>query len=261
MGGPAESSRSRSGVGRVFDVLDVFGHGESLTLSEMSRRSGLPLSTTHRLAGDLTGVGALEREPSGAYHVGLRLWEIATRAPRGVGLREVALPFMEDLYESTHENVQLGVRDGLDVVFVERIAGRRAVNVLTQVGMRFPLHASGLGLVLLAHAETTVQDEILRSPLESFTEFTIADTRRLRAVLAEVRRTGFAVSDRQVTADAVSIAAAVRNARDEVVAAVSIVVPYAGSKPNLLAPAVVAAGRGITHALRVSGLLGDVSRD
>src|SRR3712207_3678316 len=122
------------------------------------------------------------------------------RSP-ALGLREAALPFMGDLYEVTHQNVQLAVRDGDEVVFVERIAGRDAVNVLTQVGGRFALPPTGVGLVLLAHAPAEVQERVLAGPLTAYTQHTITDARQLRRVLAEVRRSGMAVSDRQVTED------------------------------------------------------------
>ena len=116
---------------------------------------------------ELVGWGALERGADGRYRIGLRLWEIASLAPRGLGLREAAMPFLEDLYEVTHENVQLAVREGLEVVFVERIAGRKAVPVLTRVGGRFALHATGVGLVLLAHAPAEIQEELLAAPLHA----------------------------------------------------------------------------------------------
>src|SRR5262249_59987301 len=104
--------------------------------------------------------------PAGQYHIGLRLWEIASLAPRGLGLREASLPFLEDLYEITRENIQLAVREGDQVVFVERIAGRDAVAVRTRVGGRFALHATGVGLVLLAYAPCEVQERVLGSALD-----------------------------------------------------------------------------------------------
>lgn len=93
-----------------------------LTLSEIARLARLPLTTAHRIVGELVGWGALERTKWGTYHVGLRLWEVSALAPRGHGLREIATPFLEDLYEATRQNVQLAVLDGVDVVYVERIA-------------------------------------------------------------------------------------------------------------------------------------------
>src|SRR5690606_15278070 len=117
-----------------------------MTLSQMARHAGLPLSTAHRLLAELVAWGALERDDTGAYHVGLRLWELGALAPRGTGLRERALPFLEDLSQVTRENVQLAVREGTELVYIERIAGSGAVPVLTRVGGRFALTVTGVGL-------------------------------------------------------------------------------------------------------------------
>lgn len=213
----------------------------------------VPLSTAHRLVGELCAWGGLERDADGRYRVGLRVWELGALAPRGLGLREAALPFMEDLYEVIHENVQLAVRDDTDVVFVERLAARDSVTVLTRVGGRFALPPTGVGLVLLAHAPLEVQERVLAGPLRRYTPFTLTDPRRLRAVLAEVRRTGVAISDRQVTTDAVSVAAPI-TARGAVVAALSVVVR--GNSPaavRSLTPGVRAAARGISRTLDEAG--------
>ncbi|RQW96636.1 IclR family transcriptional regulator [Micromonospora inaquosa] len=233
-------------------MLDAFSPATpALTLSELARRTGLPLSTVYRRAAELVAWGALERGDDGRYRIGLRLWEVGSLAPRGLGLRELALPVMEDLYEVTHENVQLAVRQDLELVFIERIAGRHAVPVLTRVGGRFALHATGVGLVLLAHAPAEVQEQVLAAPLERYTELTITDPGRLRRCLAEVRRVGYAVSDRQVTMDALSVAAPIR-VPEGVVAAISLVVAHDRADPVALAPLVQAAGRVVSRALNSS---------
>jgi DNA-binding IclR family transcriptional regulator len=250
MGGARSRSDDRSVTGRAFDVLGAFTPASpTLTLSEIARRAGLPLTTAHRLAGELRAAGALERDGDGTYRIGLRLWEIASLAPRGVPLREAALPFLEDLYEVTHENAQLGVREGHEVLYIERITGRHAVGVLTRVGGRFPLHASGIGLVLLAHAPQVVQREVLEGPLQRFTDYTITDPARLERVLAQVRRDGVVISDRQVTDDAMSVAAPVTDATGEVIAALSVVAAASGTVAARLAPAVRAAALGTSRAL------------
>ncbi|MEV6117010.1 IclR family transcriptional regulator [Streptomyces sp. NPDC052109] len=240
----------RSAADRLLAVLAAFDHEHpALCLTDISRRAGLSLTTAHRLAGTLTTWGALERDRSGMYHVGLRLWEVAALAPRGLGLRQLALPYLEDLYEATHENVQLAVRDGTEVVYIEWLSGRSAVGVHIRVGGRWPLHATGVGLVLLAHGDPGAQDEYCAGPLAAFTPYTINDPARLRRMLAEVRRSGVAVSERQVTEDALSVAAPVRGPGGDVVAAVSVVVPRAGAQVPALAPAVRLAARGVSRAL------------
>lgn len=238
-------------AGKLLAVLDAFSQDRAAyTVSELSRRVGLPLSTTHRLVGELTRWGGLERGSDRRYRIGLRLVEVAALCPRGIGLRDTALPFMEDLYEATHQNVQLAVREGVEGVYVERIAGRGAVPVLTRVGARWPLHATGVGLVLLAHAPAEVQEQVLAAPLATFTPYTIGEAARLRRILAEVRRSGFALSDRQITDDAFSVAAPVLGPSKHCVAALSIVVPADDPHRASWAAAVRAAANGISRLLR-----------
>lgn len=249
----AQSPDKLSVTGKLLSVLLAFSpERPELTLTEIAQRAGLALTTAHRLIGELTAFGALERDSAGRYRIGLRLWEVASLAPRGLALREQALPFMEDLYEITGENVQLAVREGLEVVFVERIAGFRAVSVKTRVGGRFPMHATGVGLVLLAYAPVEVQEQALAAPMQRFTEKTFSTAHELRQALALVRRNGFAVSNGQVTLDALSVAAPVYGPEGTVLAALSLVVRSEGAQPIALAPAVQAAARGLSRVISSS---------
>ncbi|MEU0598118.1 IclR family transcriptional regulator [Streptomyces sp. NPDC006393] len=237
-------------LGRALRILGAFSAScPEMTLSALARRSGLPVSTVHRMLGDLIAWGALERGDDGCYRVGLRLWEVASLAPRGQGLRERALPFLEDLSQITRENVQLAVREGTEVVYVERIAGSGAVPVLSRAGGRFALTATGVGLVLLAHAPVDVQETVLGGPFERYTERTLTDPREVRSVLAAVRANGYAVSDRQVTMDALSVAAPVYGGSGQVAAAVSLVVRHGSASPHALARLVLTSARAISRAV------------
>ncbi len=243
---------------KVLALLGAFdAQHRELTLSELARRAAVSLPTAHRRAAELVEWGALEKTPTGRYRIGLRLWEVASLAPRAPGLREAALPFLEDLYVVTRQNVQLAVRDGVELVFVERIAGSRAVSVLTRVGGRFHLHATGVGQVLLAHAPHEVQEQVLAGPLPRYATGTVVSSEALRKVLAEIRRRGFAVCERAVTDDATSVAAPVRDRSGDVVAAVSIVVQADGAVPRELAPYVLSAARGISRVLGVASSSSD----
>ncbi|UJW34554.1 IclR family transcriptional regulator [Saccharothrix sp. AJ9571] len=233
---------------RVLDVLDAFSaERPELTLSELSRRTGLPLSTTHRIVGGLVRRGALERADSGRYRVGLWLWEVASLAPHGLGLRDTAMPFLEDLHEATRQNVQLAVLDAPDVVYLERLSGHTPVP--SRAGGRLPAHATGVGLALLAHAPANVAERVLARPMKRFTDKTIASPERLRRVLADVRRDGIAISDGQIELVGLSVAAPVFGAEDTAVAAISVAVPATGTDPRTLVPAVRAAARGISRTL------------
>lgn len=182
----------------------------SQTLSQISHRTGMALSTTHRIVNELARWGALERGEDGLWYVGLRLWEVGSVCPQGRILRDVALPYMQDLYEATHENIQLAVREGTEMVFVERIAGHRSVELLTMVGSRLPLAATGMGRVLLAHAPIDIQQTVLESPLTAFTRHTVTDSAALRRELDRIRREQVFVSDRQLSETTVAVAAPVR---------------------------------------------------
>lgn len=249
---------------RLLSILRTFSERTALqTLSEISRRAGLSLTTTHRLVGELTKGGALERDEDGRYRIGLWLWEVASLAPRGLGLRESAMPFLEDVYEATRQHAQLAVLDGLEAVFLERISGRGAVHVFTRVGGRLPLHATGVGLALLAHADREIQEAVIAAPLKQYTERTISSGSQLRRVLADVRRDGYAISDRQIEMISLSVAAPVYGPDDRVAAAISAVVPYGEQDPMTLVPLVRAAARGISRALgapNASGLPTSVRR-
>jgi DNA-binding IclR family transcriptional regulator len=239
----------KSVAGRLFTLLSVFSEQRpSANLSELSRSAGLALSTTHRLVNELVEWGALDRDDEGRYHVGLRLFELAALSPGSLGLRERALPFLEDLYEVTHQNVQLAVRDGLEAVYVERISAHNAVNVVTRIGSRLPVHASGVGLAMLAYAAPEVQELALHSPMRRFTPKTITTPAALREMLARVRRDGYAISEGQIELITLSVAAPIRGEDDAVVAAVSIVVPQDVDVAGLV-PAVRTAARGISRAL------------
>ena len=236
-------------VGRVAALLGAFtAVAPELGLAALARRSGLPLTTVHRLAAQLVAVGALERDPaSGRYRVGVRLWEVGALAPRAHGLRQVALPFLEDLYEATHENVQLSVLDGVEALCVERFSGRSAVQLVGRAGGRLPLHASAGGQVLLAHAGAECLDAVLAAGLTRFTARTPATEHALRGALATIRRDGVVVCDRQLDDRSVAVAAPVY-AGEEVVAALSVVFD-AGTSATPLVPAVRAAARGISRTL------------
>lgn len=237
-------------LGRALRVLGAFTPDRpALRLSEIARRAGVPAATAHRVLREFCEWGALERDESGVYRVGLRLWELGSLAPRGLGLRERALPFLEDLSQITRENVQLAVREGTEVVYIERIAGTGAVPVLTRVGGRFALTATGVGLVLLAHAPADVQEDVLRNPIERYTPETVTDPDRLRHMLADVRTHGFSTSERQVTLDSLSVGAPIHDTRGQVVAAVSLVVHYGSASPHALAPLVMTSARAISRAL------------
>jgi DNA-binding IclR family transcriptional regulator len=185
--------------------------------------------------------------------VGLRLWEVASLAPRALGLREVAMPFMDDLYEATRQHVLLAVLDGDAALLVERRSSRDAVPVQYRVGDRLPLHMTGVGRLLLAYAPLDLQERVLRGEVGGRSADPPPQPAALRRALADVRRTGVGIIDRRRPAPVVSVAAPVRGPQDQVVAALSIVVPAGGASAKVLEPAVRAAARAVSRGLGAPG--------
>lgn len=247
-----QATPGRTVASKVVQVLAAFaGNSCELSLAEIRHRTGLPASTAHRLAQDLLRDGILERSPRGDYRIGLRLWEIAMRSVRGPGLREVAMPFLQNLYEATQQHVQLAVLEGDRALIVEKISGPRATPTLGRAGGRLPLHASGVGKAILAHADQGLQDRILAGPLARFTPHTVTSPTELRAVLAQIRRDRTAYCHQELTLGAVSCAALIATPESSTVAAVSVVVT-ADEDVAMLAATVRTAAFGIGRALHAN---------
>jgi DNA-binding IclR family transcriptional regulator len=243
----------RSVTSKVVAILDAFSaDAPRLSLQGLAERTGLPQSTTYRLATELVEWGGLERG-SGGYQIGLRLWEIGELARRGEQLRDVAVPFMQDLYEATRENVHLAVLDGHEALYIEKITGRRATRVVTRRGGRLPLHATGVGKVLLAYASEELVAEVLSNSLKRYTPHTITSPAQLRRKLSEVRRTGVAFAVEEISLGAVSVAAPIFSSPSIVVAALALVVRSSRKDVQRLAPAVRATANSLSRILQQQG--------
>lgn len=246
----------RSVVERALRILGSFDsrHAQQ-TISEISRRTHLPLTTCHRIVAELTDSGALERKANGEYHVGLRLWEIAAHAPRSVGLQRVALPFMQDLSETTHFPVHLSIREQEEAVFVERLVSVGAADERPRVGARYPLHVTAVGMVMLAFAPPEVQESVLSKPLQRFTPYTETAPERLRQLLAQVRHEGMAIGDRQINVRYVAVAVPIVAPDGSVRAALSLIIPHQEVDRKPLGYMLQAASKGISRGLRNGGHL------
>ena len=244
----------RSVIDRALSIIGTFQGGRvRQTLSDISRRTGLPIATCYRIVQRLAVWGALERDADGRYNIGLRLWEVASMAPRSVGLQRLARPYMQDLYETTGYACHLAIREGLELVSIERFQSPRRPVRRPLVGGRYPLHATAIGMVLLAHAPVEVQDAVMARGLDAYTTRTYTDADVLRRVLDDIRRTGFAVSDRQVDEVHVGFAAPVRGADGSVVAAVSLALDEQGADAKNVIHLVRLTATSISRALVAAG--------
>jgi len=234
----------------VLAILGSFdARHRALTLSEIARRAGLTLPTAHRLVAELAAWGALRRTGGGEYVIGRRLWDLGLLAPVQTGLRDVAAPFLQDLYGATKATVHLAVRDGTQALYLDRLSGHGSVPLVSRVGARLPLHSTGVGKVLLGYAPAEVQHAVLSRPLERFTAYTIVAPGRLEEELRRVPRDGYATTSEEMTLGACSIAVPVF-AGASVVAALGLVLSDLRGRARLV-PALRVAARGIGRSLAV----------
>lgn len=247
---PRTSEPGRSVSSRLLDVLFAFRPGRTpLTLAQLTRLTGMPHATVRRFATELVDAGALDRAADGTFTVGIRLWQLGTLAPLSVPLRTVALPFMEDLAAALRQHVQLAVLEGHEAVIVERMSTPHAVDLVSRVGGRLPLHCSGVGKVLLAHAGSQLLEQVLERGLHPYTARTCTDPERLRRMLADCRATGTATVHEELTPGADSVATRIMNADGEVVAALSVVVRTGSVDLRATAPSLIASGLGVSRRL------------
>lgn len=186
------STPGQSVISKVVSVLGAFsGDRAELSMSEISRATGLPTSTVHRIVHDLVAEDALSRTPAGQYVIGLKLWGIASRTPHSFSLAEASMPYLQQLLEVTHEHVHLAALHGRQALVLEKLSWPGADERISRAGRVLPLHASATGQVLLAHAAPEMQEEVLTGPLAAYTPETIVDPMLLRRRLAAIRRQGY----------------------------------------------------------------------
>jgi DNA-binding IclR family transcriptional regulator len=257
--GAVDRCSSRSVVDRTLAIIGTFQAEYSRqSLSELSRRSGLPVATSYRIVQRLVAWGALERDADSKYRIGLRLWEVGSLAPRSMGLQRIARPYMQELYDATHANVQLAVREGRELVSIEHFRHPRRSRVWLRVGGRYHLHTTAIGLVLLAYAPKELRDEVLDAELRRFTEYTYVEPAELERALALIRQRGYAISDRQVDLVHVGVAAPVDAPDGSVVAALSMVCAHEDADVNMMIHAVRLTAHRISRALRKAWRTGDL---
>lgn len=239
----------KSVLARGLLLLDAFGTADTdLTLAQLSTRTGLPKPTAHRLIGELVGAGWLERGEDG-YRLGMKLFVLGQRVPKQRGLREAALPYLEDLYEVTHENVHLTVFDAPDTLFLEKVTGRRSMPIVSRVGGRMPAHCTASGKVFLALGPPSYLRHVIDGGLARLTPKTITMPGLLRQDLDRTLERGYGVNREESEPGVVAVAAPVHDHELRVIAAVSI----AGRAHRLdlerLAPAVKTAALSLSREM------------
>lgn len=256
--GPASRVQS---LDRALDILEALAaSGGEVSLSELSERVGLHVSTVHRLLSVLVSRGyARQNSPSGRYALGSHLLKLASSAV-GTGqfdLRLEARPVLQELSELSGETTNLVILLDQHIVYVDQIASRHTVRMFTQVGTRAPIYCTGAGKALLAYrAGAEVEAYLAAETWERRTASTITTPAALRVELDHVRARGYARDDGELDADVHCVAAPVFDHTGTALAAVSVSGPatrFTHERMSAVAPELVRATAALSSRLGYRG--------
>lgn len=244
-----------SSVRNAARLLKVFLSREgSIGVSELARRLDLAKSTVHRLLTTLAAEGLIEQDPaSGGYRLGIVVFELGEAVRVHLDLHAAAGPVLVSLRAQTGESSQVGVLDGTEVVYVDRLESSQSLRLFTETGRRVPVHCTSSGKVLLAHLPPADRDALLeRLPLRALTPHSLTDPDVLRAECEKVLRRGWAEAVNEREVGVASVAAPVRDADGRVVASISIGAPVlrlGAARRRELGAVVAEAGEAVSRRL------------
>ena len=239
---------------RADTVLGAFdAEHRGLTLLGLVARTGLPKTTVHRTARKLVELGWLEYH-EGRYAIGTRLFERAMLASRRLTLRDAALPVLQEISAATRETANLAVLEGGEVLYLEKLVGRRPVATPSRVGGRMPALCTALGKTLTAFSAPQVGEQLIGSGLAVRTPHTVTSPSVLRRELARVRGEGIGFDREETVVGVRCVAAPVLAADGTCVAAVSITAAADRLVFAQMAPAIRYAAQQVSHALARSPL-------
>ncbi|GAA1135812.1 IclR family transcriptional regulator [Nocardioides aquiterrae] len=233
-------------LGKAVAILRSFTADDTvLSLAELVRRTGLPKGTLHRVAGDLVAHRLLDRS-TGGYRLSGGLFELGMLAAAERTLLELAMPFLQDLYERTHETVHLGVLDDGAVVYIAKIGGHRQARAPSRPGGRMPLHCTAIGKALLAYADPDLQRRVLAGPLERRTPYTVVAPGLLRSQLDGVLENGVAFEREESTLGLLCVSSPALGVDGQTaVAAISVTGPVGRFRPEAHTSAVRTAAQAL----------------
>jgi len=210
---------------KLLDVLSYYH--DPVSLKQLSLETGLHPSTAHRILAAMAASGFVERAEPGTYRLGIRLLELGNVVKSRINIRDSAMPQMEALHGKIGESINLGVRQGDEIVYVERTSsGRSSVRVVHLVGARAPLHVTAAGKLYLAEdKKDDLRDYARRTGLPGLTQNSITSLPALEKEIERVRRHGVAYDNEEIEQGLRCVAAPVRDDTGDLVAGLSVSAP------------------------------------
>jgi IclR family transcriptional regulator, pca regulon regulatory protein len=220
---PARNSDFVQSLDRGLAVIRAFGPDrDRLSLSEVARATGLTRAATRRFLLTLVKLGYV-RSDGREFSLRPRVLELGYAYLSGLAMPEIASPHLEELVAKVRESSSISVLDGHHIVYVARVPTKRIMTVAISVGTRFPAYATSMGRVLLAGMSPEDLDRYLaEADLAPITARTVTEPDRLREIVAEVGRQGYAIVDQELEEGLRAIAAPIHGAGGAVTAAINL---------------------------------------
>ena len=223
-----EAKGSIQVIERMMSLIDALAEmGEPASLKALSKVTGLHPSTAHRILAAMTHSRLVERCDAGTYGLGIRFLELGNIVKARFNIRDIAVPFMQNLHEAIGEAINLGIRDGDEIIYLERTSsGRSLVRVVYLVGARAPLHLTSLGkLFLAADTPDNVRAYAERTKLPGKTPHSLTTLEQLEKELETIRRNGIAYDNEEAETGLRCVAAPIRDDEGTLIAGLSISAP------------------------------------
>jgi DNA-binding IclR family transcriptional regulator len=215
-------------IERMFNLLEVLAsREEAISLKEISEKTGLHPSTAHRILNDLTIGRFVDRPEAGAYRLGMRLLELGNLVKARLSVRDTALGPMRELHKLIQQPVNLSVRQGDEIIYVERAYSERSgMQVVRAIGGRAPLHLTSTGkLFLAAEDPQRVRAYATRTGLQGNTRNSITQLPQLERELSQCRQLGVARDNEELELGVRCMAAGIYDDQNKLVAGLSISAP------------------------------------
>ncbi len=237
-------------IDRGVSLLDAISQYEvPVSLKILSADTGLHPSTAFRILGALMEAGFVEKDTAGHYMLGKKLVRLAGKVRRGVDLREQALDIMEALRDAIGETVNLTVREGDEVVYIERVTSNRMMRVEQVIGSRAPLHVTAVGKLMLAElGDRFIHAYADRTGLKAYTSYTATTEQDLLNAVHQAQTQGFAYDNEEAEEGVGCIGVLIYDGSKNVVAGLSISAPIERRKQEWV-KLVKAAGNKISERL------------
>jgi DNA-binding IclR family transcriptional regulator len=226
-------------IERMFLLIDVLAsHEDSVSLKEISEKTGLHPSTTHRILNDLATGRFVDRPVAGSYRLGMRLLELGNLVKGRLTVRDAALTPMRELHKLIQQPVNLSMRQGDEIVYVERAFSERSgMQVVRAIGGRAPLHLTSVGKLFLAADDTQrIRAYASRTGLHGQTRNSITQLPMLERELAKVRQFHYAQDNEELELGVRCMAAAIYDDQGKLIAGLSISAPASRLEESWLAP-------------------------